>query len=249
LEKKAYIAGAFDTILVLIEAFMSQNYADVWNLEYSREPSPLTGGVFLQDLSCDPLWAGRVDLFSSRGYFLRLWVVQEIALSSIALLICGNYSIDWSLFSMAAYFLSASLFPYNSLDDPIILRNIYTIAFISGKLLVKPLILESLLRFGVYFRVSDPRDHVFGVLGMLDASARMDLMAQIDYESSPEHVSEVAVRYAFVEGERSIWKFLNWVPEIRPRLEMPSWAPLLGDKAQEFALANQGSRWNRVLSD
>jgi len=45
---------------------------------------------------------GRIDLLISRTYFMRLWVIKEIVLSSNAVVVCGNYHIDWKSFRKAA---------------------------------------------------------------------------------------------------------------------------------------------------
>jgi hypothetical protein len=42
-------------------------------------------------------WAGVID-WLSKTYFDRLWVIQEVVLSSKAVVICGDYRLEWKCF-------------------------------------------------------------------------------------------------------------------------------------------------------
>jgi hypothetical protein len=55
----------------------------------------------LHSISQEPRWLGVMDLLCTRTYFQRLWIVQEIVLSSYAIVICGDCRVNWVVFHKA----------------------------------------------------------------------------------------------------------------------------------------------------
>jgi hypothetical protein len=51
-------------------------------------------GEALVNLTKEVHWAGVMDVLTSRKYFLRLWIIQEIVLSRKAIVICGSRQIS-----------------------------------------------------------------------------------------------------------------------------------------------------------
>lgn len=103
------------------------------------DPSELPSGPRLNALTEAPSWSGIIDLFSARPYFLRLWVVQEVMLSSQATIVCGRHRTSWDVFSNAARLLWHCEFLQKNILDYTILAKIFTIAdrkiqFESGEL-------------------------------------------------------------------------------------------------------------------
>ena len=109
-----------------------------------------------------------------RKWWSRLWVIQEIALSKLALIKCGSASISWldhQIFLDVLYWLkkcnnthrmSRSL--YSILNRCLIMSNCWRIIK-AGK---RPSLFTILEEIGcsVSLEVSDPRDKVYAVLGL-----------------------------------------------------------------------------------
>jgi len=68
---------------------------EIGHLNYDLyEPSDLSARQRLQGILMEPSWPTVTNLLSSRSYFLRLWVIQEVVLSSKAVVVCGDHRID-----------------------------------------------------------------------------------------------------------------------------------------------------------
>jgi hypothetical protein len=68
------------------------------------EPSDQSAKQRLEEILIEPSWPAVTNLLSSRSYFLRLWVIQEVVLSSKAVVVCGDHRIDCKTFYEAAVF-------------------------------------------------------------------------------------------------------------------------------------------------
>lgn len=102
-------------------------------------------------------WAER-SIFA-RPWFSRCWVVQEIATSKAATIICGKYCINWSDMEMA---LQSGYI--NRYDD----NEIYTLVSIRQRVLNSDTTnLETLLWYTNTFQTADPRDRIFSLLGLV----------------------------------------------------------------------------------
>jgi hypothetical protein len=62
-----------------------------------KDRSALCCADELQNLLTESVWIGLQNLYF-RSYFDRLWIMQEICLSSKASIVCGSHSIDWNIF-------------------------------------------------------------------------------------------------------------------------------------------------------
>jgi hypothetical protein len=169
-------------------------------------------------------WTGMIDLLS-RDYFGRLWIIQEIVLSSKAVVVCGNHQIEWKIFyktAMCLFILGLEYLPKavvrTSVDHTFGISmlgqlNFHRITF-------------SLLRIARFFpdsKVTDPRDYVYGYLGILDSHSHKHEI-HVDYSSTVEEVFRKATEKVAIE-ERGLDYLSDQTvePNSRPRATMPSW--------------------------
>jgi hypothetical protein len=113
-------------------------------------------------------------------YFTRLWSIQEIVLSSKAAFICGEHRIAWKTFYEAALCIRI-LDIGDLLVDPRI--------FFIGELCSRSFDPEIafILQLFSDSKVTDPRYHVYGHLGMLEKWSLKHSM-HVDYSSTVEEV-------------------------------------------------------------
>lgn len=105
-----------------------------------------------------------LDSFFARPYFWRVWVVQEVALSNSITMMCGDTAVQWTKFMTHEH-----------------LQRIYTSSYVETFPTILRLdqrylrssatILDALL-LGRSCNASDPRDKVFGLLGLVSTKGR-----------------------------------------------------------------------------
>lgn len=103
--------------------------------------------------------------FFGRPYFSRVWVVQEIALSKRITMMCGDAAVKWT----------------DSMDGEH-LRRIYTASYyetfptlfqLDRRHLTRSATVLDALLLGRNCKASDPRDKVFGLMGLVSAKDRL----------------------------------------------------------------------------
>ena len=178
----------------------------------------------LEDLGLPPAmsldWQA-VDALYWRAWFWRVWIVQEITLAKSATVFCGPHFISWTTMAEAAKYMQASLIfsvlgisPYKMTR---LNRSAYS--YQTGtEYTLHRLLLESRLSLA-----TDPRDHVYALLGL--ASDAASLAVQIDYKKSVADVFTSAATQ-ILQGEDRLWLFCTitdskWA--VTPKL--PSWVP------------------------
>jgi hypothetical protein len=181
---------------------------------------------YLRNIRQSP-WAGMIDLLC-RDYFDRLWVIQEIVLSSKAVVVCGNHQIEWKIFyetAMCLNILGSESLP--KAVDPAHDRFFGRVLDISllGQLSFHRVnvSLPHIVRYFPASKVTDPRDYVYGYLGILDShSVRHEI--HVDYSSTVEEVFRKATESVIIE-ERGLRCFSDQTiePNSKPRAAMPSW--------------------------
>ena len=121
-----------------------------------------------------------LETLLSRPWFERLWVIQEAVLSRRdALVVCGEEVCSWYMVSAACSWLHAKKY-YTAGYCPLIVYNVAIVRLTSGEALD----LTSLLHLeAVTFEATDPRDKVFGLLGLAAQDGVNYLTA--DYALSP----------------------------------------------------------------
>ncbi|CAG9994502.1 unnamed protein product [Clonostachys byssicola] len=227
-------------------------------------------------------WAPLVALLR-RPWFRRKWVVQEVALAKDArLYVGGGVEIQWLDIARLAFSMDSlgldkpwrlklekpTLDSDDEKPDPgkggaVEFRPVYvTFSLISSMYMVQIYRQHATLVDGVmttkYFDCTDPRDHVFSLLGLGAIGATI----RPDYEAS---VSEVFRRFAvsmMIEGNSlkllslAPDKALFEVPGVQRLEDLPTWVPDLrlmrADVMASFTVRPQGffagGHGNPVLS-
>ncbi|KAL2075079.1 hypothetical protein VTL71DRAFT_21 [Oculimacula yallundae] len=126
-----------------------------------------------------------LELLCRRRYWTRLWIIQEVLLSKDVLVQCGPYSVQWMalhyLFNNTKFYIHASYrFSITSSAAARIVRNWLPITDPVDR---APELAELVLQFRDS-RCEDPRDTVFGLLGLAKICCRADIRA--DYSITPE---------------------------------------------------------------
>lgn len=153
-----------------------------------------------------PMWASLAELYR-RSWFTRIWVVQELAVAKPATVLCGGRLLPWVFFAPAAVCLQAAArldywdvrlrFDFNRFGY----MNTCHAQFENGT----PSNLIDLLSATRSHFSMDPRDKIFGVLGL--ASDADTLLSNPDYSKSTVEVySSLALRMI---GDRKTLDFLS----------------------------------------
>jgi hypothetical protein len=167
------------------------------------------------------------SFLESRPWFNRIWVLQEVALAEHALAICGSICIPWACipawWAANVENLRSSFAPPPTLSiDPIALKRSSLLQQLHDTRLS---------------RATDPRDKVYGLIGLLSPEDKLSVM--VDYTQSIDIVYKY-VASSIMSREKSL-KVLSAVATInthdRPRSSLPSWVP---DWQQDPGLTSLG---------
>ncbi|KAJ8106738.1 hypothetical protein OPT61_g9341 [Boeremia exigua] len=188
----------------------------------------------------DPIWDCWRRFFAS-PYFQRIWILQEYALAqklsfqlgrakgnSDVLLIVLN-SIDERSRRLNSKYLSC--------DDPeltskayggwigfkqMAMRRVFTRADIYGSKRMEQSLVE-LLPTGLTLKATDPRDKIYGLLGLVsDTDEFIDLVSYEDSDAYPEIYRRFTNR--FIE-RGDIIPILRMACQTQNHAQMPSWVP------------------------
>jgi len=159
-----------------------------------------------------------------RAWWKRIWIVQELALAkSDPIVVCGTMSIPWSVLSeygvLQEIFQNADHFLSEPITNIGILQAIRSNVRDKTKSLHQPHSLQKLLRLTRYSLATDPRDKIYGLLGLVQGD---DVSIMPDYG---KQVSRLYLEIAchIISSERCL-DILTW-PHSRADLGLPSWAP------------------------
>ena len=157
-----------------------------------------------------------------RGWFLRIWVIQELVCAGKATIMCGNQSMEWERFLDLAGEFQAGSFYSVALNDPL-----YNLAQIrrekEQRRLGKQSSLLYLLSAFRFCQATDPRDKIFALVGIADGQSTAACTP--DYSDS---VSEIYRNLAFhlIIAERNPDVLtLCAAPPKGQSLSHPSWIP------------------------
>ncbi|KAJ2893719.1 heterokaryon incompatibility [Zalerion maritima] len=192
--------------------------------------------------------------FLKLPWFYRVWIIQEIVLAKEATLAIGNWEIDWEPFAKAIDVLEATNLPIShhvklsSTSKETWTGFDVAPAHYLGKLRHRPgktkplyyLLVDALERGS-----TDPRDHVYAVLGMASE--------MVDPEQSPIRKELLAVDYGKSVGEifRDATRFIMFnlntlhflaVAQLTPKskaLACSSWVPNWAEPRTCFPLLAQ----------
>lgn len=149
-----------------------------------------------------------IKLFT-RPWFTRLWVIQEAALSRHSQLFCGTCQMEF-VNMMRLYQWIAQYRPYLDSDVvPVLERTqfeaLYGIWLFADPEIVRlkeEYVFERLLAVSEWLHATDPRDHVYGILGLLQnaKNGETPLLLQPDYSKDALMVFRDATRYAIYQS-------------------------------------------------
>jgi len=235
---------AFEIISILAEEFRpirSQNGLErnipLGEFKAARD---IQCGGRLETLIIKPAWSEVMRLYSSTSYFLRLWVKQEIVLARDRVVICGTQTIDWEVFYTGALCIWQCEFLCHNIDEIEILSSIFATGRIVERFSTYPHTLESLmLGFALETEVTDPRDRVFGLLGMLPEGEQKSSII-VDYTRSVDMVYRNAFQ-SIVETENTIrlWQFLDVGLDLKDERTRPTWVASFSSLRNDFSFPTE----------
>ncbi|KAI2633889.1 heterokaryon incompatibility protein-domain-containing protein [Xylaria nigripes] len=206
-------------------------------LEISRSPG-LTGlqGSHIYGRRDQQKRFSALVRFIENDYFNRLWVIQEIASARNIQVLCGEQVIEWENLSSVMKFMAKPemLRHFQRTEEMgVVACNQDSLRHIGIILTTKAFVLSGLspsLTFALCtfrsFKCKDPRDKVFGLLGLVRSPN--DPLIRPDYSKSELEVYKDAAKYVLVtEGTSRKLPILAFtgVGQCRRLRELPSWVP------------------------
>ncbi|KAK3064820.1 hypothetical protein LTS18_003630 [Coniosporium uncinatum] len=169
----------------------------------------------------EPTWKPVLQ-YSQQAWFRRLWVLQEINAGPDVQVLCGNSVIEWDYVALAAKHIYAfgDTFARVWVIDSKVHLGIYHMRAKHYHRL--PNVLDT-LSIGRFYRASDPKDHVYGMMAM-PAFARGSFPLEVDYNKSPLEVYRDVV-YQWIKSEKNLF-VLGYVEHAEGiDTVFPSWVP------------------------
>ncbi|KAF2649712.1 HET-domain-containing protein [Lophiostoma macrostomum CBS 122681] len=157
--------------------------------------------------------------FIRRSWFQRVWVLQEIRLASSASVVCGEVSVS------AAAMIKAILVLGDSYHTPYQLSGAlswYRIGLFPMQMLTFP----KLLLWTAGRQCTDPRDRIYGILGLTPQSISQRIVP--DYSASIQDVYKSAFLIYVDIFKR--WDLLRRCRLAQAISDAPSWVPNWGAK-------------------
>lgn len=183
-----------------------------------------------------PEWDDFVRLFE-RPVFRRLWVIQEVVLSRSTLAICGPYALPFDQLARTLSFLGSCGWmevisratSKNQLYFISAMSNLRRIYQMYGMLRMSE-ILETNA-----FSTTDPRDKIYGLLGMTNLGQSENPLLLPDYTKSVESVyTEATLCFLKIEGNLDSLSRRECQPE-RRNCKLPSWVPDYADESTKYS--------------
>ncbi|RGP81444.1 Heterokaryon incompatibility protein [Fusarium longipes] len=194
-------------------------------------------------------------------WFQRTWVIQEAVLPKNAHVICGDQSIPWPLFERVILNLTycfdevpeiySALYTIRSLDllsnsrwtrHSVKSKSLQRRAMILGNRGGNPKLLD-LIAVSSSYMCSDPRDKVYGMLGVTSQNTGSYLLKP-DYSLSPERVYRNFVLWEILEN-RSLRVFGLISDKGWRSYTYPSWVPNLEKLNPQHSLTGVGCKFDR----
>ncbi|KAL8786564.1 MAG: hypothetical protein Q9213_002701 [Squamulea squamosa] len=174
-------------------------------------------------------WSEYAKIFRS-PWFSRTWTLQEIVLSKQAFVGVGRYVIDWDSVERSLAFLEEhnSLITFGSRHGPV-LQNFLNIINIQNirKISESPdpsSALIAVLRATRHFEVTDPRDKIMGVLGLI-GDIPHELRSLVDYTLSKAEIYHRAALYMLSNPSPAHVLAHAGLQRQGGGTSMPSWVP------------------------
>ena len=156
-----------------------------------------------------------IEFFERRGWFNRVWVLQEVALADCALAVCGSRCVPWACFPAWWARNAASL--EGRLEPPPTLS--YDPAVIKRSSLLQQ------LHDTRHSRATHPADKIYALVGLLSPEDRLGVL--VDYSQSTATIY-IHVAVSIISRHASL-RLLSGMLEhgvLGDRdAELPSWVP------------------------
>lgn len=175
------------------------------------------------------------DCLIDREWWGRLWVVQELVLAkSDPLIMCGSSSLPWSIF-MKGYFAIGMDNAHTSEDLNRGAERLSQCSQLNGlreyhqskinSKYIGTICLAAILNYTKDFHATDPRDTIYGALGLMTSKTREKLKP--DYQKPVELVFLETSKYILENDHRHSFFSKFSVSRSRSKLSRasPSWVP------------------------
>ena len=164
-----------------------------------------------------------LDNLLQRGWFQRIWVIQELVCAGKATIMCGNQSMDWERFQgFAGRFHKDHKYSRVAMNDPV--HNLTQMRREKEQRRLRNQ--SSLLYLLSAFRscqASDPRDKIFALVGLADQ--RTIAACTPDYSKKVSEIySSLASHLIIPERNADILAFCV-APHKGQCVPLPSWVP------------------------
>ncbi|OAL43783.1 HET-domain-containing protein [Pyrenochaeta sp. DS3sAY3a] len=154
----------------------------------------------------------------SRTWFSRVWIIQEIALAKDAILFCGDLKIPWG--DLVAAFKMAQKLRTTGQQD-FRLANYRLERLESSRTPNSHYLLDDLLSVHRGAGVTDPRDQIYGLLGL----AKDGGLFEVDYSKSVAEVYVDAAKNMLLSSSSLKILHLLVTPQGGRDPLLPSWVP------------------------
>lgn len=181
----------------------------------------------------DPVWDMH-RAFLQRPWFLRTWIIQEAVLARKLLFVCGGWGADGGLLTNAwnvlaaeqlLHFLTNASLKMSIQQKAPEARAIHQILLMlnmgMGNVDKKNLSLIDLLQTSRNALATDPRDYVYGLLGLASELYRSKI--EVDYEEPVAKTYRRVAKVVVELGEGA--KLLYNLHGLDTKLDLPSWVP------------------------
>ncbi|QDS74898.1 hypothetical protein FKW77_003802 [Venturia effusa] len=165
--------------------------------------------------------------FFSNTWFSRVWIQQEFAVSSDVIFVYGRFEI-------ASETIQSAISAVHSIIDNV--YGLYNNTDQAWKLFHlrkehRDNLPKSSLPLLLYYNfgrleASDPRDHIFSLLGLVDVDEGK--LVKVDYDASVENVFITTMTHCLEHYPKSTFRLLSLVgycPQGKYRKALPSWVP------------------------
>ena len=204
---------------------------DIFQILHKKSQEPITSdntaSIIRNSLPkpFEEVWCRLHDFFN-RPWFSRMWVVQEVAVSSVdPVVLCGSFTLSWSAVAKVARLLRET-----ALTTSTMARSRSGNALMIEQFRGRPQSLGLLLMTSFHFESTDPRDMVFAFYGIVHPEDRQilgSLYFEISYEKPftdvfrdvmlgcVEHYGSVDVMFRGSSSayHNSIHNLPSWVPD------------------------------------
>ncbi|KAI0107818.1 heterokaryon incompatibility protein-domain-containing protein [Nemania sp. FL0031] len=116
-----------------------------------------------------------------RSWFERIWTIQELVLSTDALVVCGRFQINWDTISRAELASNDGLRPGDTVEYLVELKENWR----EGK--GSWVLLEIMMKIW-YHGVTDEKDRIYGLLGLVPPHHHLVIPVEIDYGADTGHI-------------------------------------------------------------